>query len=306
MSPDTQGNIYWLASYPKSGNTWTRAVIANLLNEDPEPVAINELQTGAIASSRTWVETALDFDIGELSHGEVDLLRPAAYQWHSRQLTTPGYHKVHDAYTFLPNGEPLFPPAATRGALCIVRNPLDVAVSFAHHSNRTTDWAIGKMGNHDFAFCGGDQKLFPQLRQRLLNWSQHVSSWLEAPGIAKLVVRYEDMQQDPLGTFTRIATFLELPDDSVSVNTALEHCTIEALQAQESRTPFVEKPAKAKHFFRKGIVGNWRTTLTEQQVKTLIEDHKAVMMQFDYLAPDGQPRHTPSDNPALFSARNTA
>src|SRR6056300_989710 len=133
--------LFWLASYPKSGNTWTRAFIANLLNEDPDPVDINELNTGAIASGREWVQAAFDFDIDELTHDEVDQLRPHAYRWLSDRAANYEYHKTHDAFSYVDEEGrlPLFPPEATAGALVIVRNPLDVAVSFAHHNASTID-----------------------------------------------------------------------------------------------------------------------------------------------------------------------
>lgn len=290
--PDPLANIYWLASYPKSGNTWTRAFIANLLHEDPEPVDINELHTGAIASEREWVGSALGFEISELSHDEVDRLRPAAYRWASQQLTSPGYHKIHDAYSYLPNGEPLIPVEATKGALCIIRNPLDVAISFAHHSGWSIDQAIENMSQKKFAFCGDTKRLHNQLRQRLFSWSAHVSSWVDAPEIKRHVVRYEDMKLTPIKTFSEIAAFLELPSDLKSITEALELCSIEKLQAQEQHNPFKERSASAERFFRKGIVGDWMNTLTDQQISRLVIDHRQVMQRFGYL--DAQ------DNPLVF------
>jgi len=284
-----QANIYWLASYPKSGNTWTRAFIANVLHEEPEPVDINEFHTGAIASGREWVEAALDFDINELSHDEIDLLRPAAYRWLSQQLETPGYHKIHDAYTYLANDEPLIPIEATKGALYLVRNPLDVVVSFAHHNHCTIDKAIENMGNSKFAFCSGPKRIHNQLRQWLLSWSEHVISWADAPDINTLVIRYEDMKNTPIETFTHMATFLELPNDIDTVTAALEHCKIEKLQAQEAEKPFKEKSAKAESFFRKGQVGDWQNTLTDEQIKLLINDHRDLMQRFGYLDNHDQP-----------------
>jgi hypothetical protein len=50
--------IYWLASYPKSGNTWFRAFMRNLLANSDHPVSINELNTGSIASSPGWIDEA--------------------------------------------------------------------------------------------------------------------------------------------------------------------------------------------------------------------------------------------------------
>ena len=285
----SQPNIYWLASYPKSGNTWTRAFITSLREESADGIDINALETSAIASGRAWIESALEFDIGELSHDEVDYLRPSAYRWLSRQLDSPGYHKIHDAYTLLPNGEALIPSDATKGALCIIRNPLDVAISLAHHNACTVDEAISYMAKPDYAFCANPKRLHYQLRQWLLTWSDHVLSWADAPGINKMIVRYEDMKHNSVETFSEIATFLELPNDRRSITDALDRCKIEKLQAQEAKTNFNERSEKAESFFRKGVVGDWQNTLADKQIQKIIQDHRCVMQRFGYLDAQGMP-----------------
>ena len=281
--------IFWLASYPKSGNTWTRAFIANLRHEAPEEVDINALHTGAIASARGWIDEVLGFDSADLSHDEIDLLRPAVYRWHAKEVEAGGYHKIHDAYTHLPDGEPLIPAEATAGALCIIRNPLDVAISFAHHNHCTIDQSIANMGNPDFCFCKTTKGLSNQLRQKLLSWSGHVESWADAEELNRLVVRYEDMRGDSLATFTRICRFLELPDDEAQVQVALDRCAFEKLQQQEKEKGFCEKSPKHEAFFRKGKVGDWQETLSPEQIERIVADHHAVMKRFGYLDEAGNP-----------------
>jgi aryl sulfotransferase len=284
-----QGGIYWLASYPKSGNTWVRAFISNLKRAAGGPVDINELETGDIASSYAWVEQALGVEIEELSQDEIDRLRPQAYAWLARAATEPGYHKIHDAFSRLGDSQELFPHHAALGALYIVRNPLDVAISFAHHCHCDIDQAILRMGDPAFSFCGSEKRLHPQLRQKLLSWSSHVESWLDAPGLNRLVVRYEDMQASPLETFTAAAGFLELPSDEPSILRALDHCKMETLQKQEKEKGFKERMPKAASFFRKGIAGDWVETLTPGQVDTIIRDHGQVMARLGYLDAAGRP-----------------
>jgi len=282
--------IYWLASYPKSGNTWMRAFIANLRNEKKEEeIDINEINTGAIASARGWVDEVLGFDSAEFSHDEIDLLRPDVYRWYAKQYEGFGYHKIHDACTRLPNGEALIPAEATAGALYLIRNPLDVAISFAHHSGCSIDQSIKNMGNPEFRFCGGNKRLNNQLRQWLLSWSGHVLSWVDSPDFKQFVVRYEDMKLKPLETFTRVAEFLQLPTEREQIEDALDKCAFEKLQQQEKEKGFNEKSPKHESFFRKGIVGDWRETLTESQIEQLISDHHEVMRRFGYLDVDGKP-----------------
>lgn len=284
-----QGGIYWLASYPKSGNTWMRAFISNLKKGTGEAVDINQLNTGEIASSYGWVEQALGVEIDEMSQDEIDRLRPQAYAWLTREAAEPEYHKIHDAYTRLRDGQPLFPAHAARGTLYIVRNPLDVAISFAHHCHCDIDQAILNMGDPAFSFCGSGKRLHSQLRQKLLSWSGHVESWLDAPGMSRMVVRYEDMQANPLETFTAAARFLELPSDEPSILRALDNCKMETLQKQEAGKGFKERMPKAASFFRKGIVGDWVETLTREQVDAIIRNHEQVMARLGYLDAAGNP-----------------
>lgn len=304
--------LYWLASYPKSGNTWTRSFIKAMHNyqslknknkliaqktdseeelqlTDDGLIDINSLGTGAIASGRGWVEQILGFDTADLNQDETDALRAEAYRWYAKQMNTLAYHKIHDAYTYLPDGTPLIPPKATLGALCIIRNPLDVAISFANHSSCSIDKSIQMMAQINHAFCPGNFNLPNQLRQWLLTWSDHVTTWTEADKLNKLVVRYEDMKQNQLNTFTKIAKFLQLPSDKKTVELILNQIRIERFQAQEAKDGFPEKGAKVKSFFRKGIVGDWQATLTKKQVNTIINDHHAVMQKFGYLDKNRQP-----------------
>lgn len=285
----TESGIYWLASYPKSGNTWMRLFIANLNGEEEDPVDINELYTGSIASGRGWIDDVLGFDIGALSHNEIDQLRPAVYRWSAEHAEAVEYHKIHDAYTCLADGRELIPADTTRGALYLLRNPLDVAISFAHHSNCSIDKAIDNMSNPEFAFCGGNKRLNNQLRQWLLSWSDHVLSWVNANQLKRLVIRYEDMVNHPLVTFTSVAGFLELTTDKSSIQQALEHCEIKKLQDQEKQKGFKEKMATSASFFRKGKVGDWQETLSETQVQRIVSDHFQVMQRFGYLDAQGQP-----------------
>lgn len=297
-SINEQAKIFWLASYPKSGNTWTRVFIANLMSSTG-PIDINQLNTGSIASSREWVEQALGFDINELSHDEIDKIRPLAYQYLSQHSDAIEYHKVHDAYSYVDgvklnsnkiftkiNKQALFPNSATRGVLYLVRNPLDVAISFAHHCGWSIDTTINNMSNTQQTFSGGSNKLYNQLRQHLYSWTMHVQSWLDAPIDNKLFVRYEDMKLSPFSTFSKMAKFLELPYDESSIKKAIGNSEIKQLQAQEEVNVFKEKSNKADSFFRKGIVGDWQERLTQSQVNHIINDHGRLMKQFGYLDDD--------------------
>lgn len=287
MSTSSATGIYWLASYPKSGNTWFRIALANLLEEGP--IHINQFSTGKIASSRDWVEDALGFDTTYLTHDELDKLRPDAYAWLGTTLTKPAYHKIHDAYTLI-DGEPLLPKTGCLGALYFVRNPLDVAISYAHHASKSIDDIILEMSLPEAAFCKHTFRFNTQIRQKLLSWSLHVKSWIENPSIPVHRVRYEDMQRTPSETFMQAFRFLGLNPSTEALAKALEHADISKLQAQENEVGFREKPSRMQRFFRKGVVGDWQNVLTDAQISRIIQDHREMMEALGYLNADGTPK----------------
>lgn len=282
------GGIYWLASYPKSGNTWFRTFLQNLQEDSKQPVDINELSTGNIASGRGWLDEVLGFDTAELDPNEVDRLRPEVYRWSLRDDEI-GYHKIHDAYTYTLDDEPLVSREATLGALYILRNPLDVAPSYANHNHSTIDDAITRMGESKHALCRSRKSLPNQVQQQLLTWSKHVLSWVDAPGLNCLVIRYEDMLNDPVATFTRAARFLHLPDDSARVEKAIRFSEFKVLARQEEENGFKERPPKTERFFRQGKSGGWRDKLAPEQVERIVADHGEVMRRFGYLDERGEP-----------------
>lgn len=281
--------IVWLASYPKSGNTWFRIFLSNLLGDAPSPADINKLTGTTIASARKAFDDAVGFEASDLTPDEIDLLRPDIYRLWAEEADETPYHKIHDAYTRLPDGRPLVPPEATAAVIYMIRNPLDVAASFASHCGCDIDRAIRNMGEMDFSFCREDEKITTQLRQRLLTWSGHALSWVDAPGLRLHVIRYEDMKHTPLETFSQAARFLGLPDDRDAIENALKNSDIRELQRQEKDKGFRERSAKAPAFFRKGKTGGWRTELTEEQAARIIRDHGDVMGRFGYLDENGQP-----------------
>ncbi|MFV5213249.1 sulfotransferase domain-containing protein [Azonexus caeni] len=282
------GGIYWLASYPKSGNTWFRAYLKNLINDGDRPVDINDLNTGGIASSRCWLDEVLGFDTAELAPEEIEQLRPDVYRWFLRDEVI-SYYKIHDAYTLTARGEPIVSREATLGALYILRNPLDVALSAANHWHLDVDETIERMGDVRTTLARGRSGLPDQVSQKILTWSQHVLSWVDAPGLNVKVIRYEDMLSSSLSIFTEATRFLQLPDAFGQIEKALRFSDFRELSRQELEKGFKERPLGARQFFRQGRSGGWRGGLTPQQIARVIADHGEVMRRFGYLDLSGNP-----------------
>lgn len=276
--------IVWLASYPKSGNTWFRAFLANFLRDPDVPVNINQIQTGPIASARMPLDTALGYDSSDLTFEEIDSLRREHFLACGEEEGAPLFFKVHDAYTCTSAGQPLFPPEVSLAVIYLVRNPLDVCVSFAHHCGRSEyDRVIKSMSRPEHAMAGNVRRHNDQLRQRMLSWSGHVASWRDAAGHRVKILRYEDMKQNTLQTFTEAIGFLGLPTDERRVKKALEFSSFEELSRQEEKNGFRERVHAERKFFRKGVVGDAQRTLSESQKATIRTDHESMMRQMNYL-----------------------
>jgi len=277
------GKIIWLASYPKSGNTWFRVYLSNLLRDTEEPVSINKLDRTPIASARNMFDEATGLSSAELTNDEIDNLRPDVYQSLSDEAKDYLYFKIHDAYTKLDDGRNLIPTTATKAAIYFVRNPLDVATSFAHHSNLPYDKMIAAMGNSDYAFCSKSDKLHNQLRQKLLTWSGHVESWTTPKPFPVHVMKYEEMKTNTFETFKKVTRFLGLRHTDEQILKALNFSSFEVLAEQEKKEGFKEKSQDAKYFFRKGLIGSWKEELENDLVKKIISDNEDVMKKYGYL-----------------------
>lgn len=274
--------IYWLASYPKSGNTWMRIFLANYLDGGHQPISINELST-SLAADRSIFDEETGLESSLLSSDESMRLRPFLYERLSVGSEENRYLKIHDACIEAFCGMPVTSIKGTAGALYIIRNPLDVAVSWADFNRKTIDQAISDLGNKDFTLCGKSKRAVKQLLQPLHSWSGHVESWADNPWSPVEIIRYEDMKSDPASTFFRVVDFLNLPFDESRLQKAIAHSEFGKLKKQEQQMSFRESSPFAPVFFRNGDAGGWRKTLTTEQVGRVVEEHKTVMQRFGYL-----------------------
>ncbi len=276
-------NIIWLASYPKSGNTWIRILLSNYLNQEESPININKINASIISSSRSIFDDYIPFLSSDLSLEEIDIIRPEVYKMISSESQELRYIKTHDAYTTNKDEKNIFPKEVSKAVIQIVRNPLDIAVSFAHHSNISIEKSILNLNNNNLAFSSSSTRLTTQLRQKLLSWSNHYLSWKEAK-IPSLIIKYEDLLKNTELEFRKIILFIYGEVDEAKLKKAVQDSSFSKLQQQENKQEFKEKPIDAKSFFRKGIAGSWKKDLTDEQVLTIINTNKEVMLELGYIS----------------------
>ncbi len=275
--------IIWLASYPKSGNTWTRNFLHNLINvmsEDDAPAQdinrMNAMSTWEIAAAA--YESLLGRSVTECTREEIAAVRHSVQQQMADSADGLAFVKTHHALV-MDRKLPTINFDVTAGAIYIVRNPLDVAISFSHHMGASIDDAITQMATEGLETPVAEKAVYEVYG----SWSQHVESWTRKPHRTIYVMRYEDMLASPEDTFGGLARHLLLQPDDRQLGKAIELSSFEILRDQELEKGFSEKPKAAETFFRAGRQGQWKDELTAAQVDRIVADHRGQMQRFGYV-----------------------
>jgi len=267
--------LFWLASYPKSGNTWMRVLLANLTAGKAEPADINALsdQFTLMGCWRFADDLLVDSDL--LDQQEVERLRPLQCDFAATRATSPFFCKTHDRFTGR-SGHPILGTRA-HGALYMVRDPRDVVVSLHHHASLSLDAAMATVNDPDLRLSGR-----AQLGSHVGDWAGHVSDWIGQTAVRTKIVRYEDLRDDTAGTLRDIAGFLGGRVTDAEIHRAVAHSSLDELQRQEATRGFRESLPGQTRFFRSGRVGEWRDVLTAAQVRTIEDRFAPVMARLGY------------------------
>jgi len=181
------GKLVWIASYPKSGNTWMRALLHNYIRQAAAPHDINRLTDFTASDVNAERYQRHDPRPGSrYTIADVQRMRRLVHRDLTALDTTLVFVKTHNARIVV-EGAPLMTPEVTAGAIYIVRDPRDVAVSYSRHLGRSIDDTIGFMADPYWATGGTDSKVFEHPGA----WSVHVRSWTDRPDPRVRVVRYE-------------------------------------------------------------------------------------------------------------------
>ncbi len=286
--------IVWIAAYPKSGSTWLRAVLTNYLRDDAGPASINALVGSWEQSLRDKFDELVGLDSSDLRPAELARCLVPFRELLARNISAPRpgsavdgsrgpyFGKTHEAYRG-PVGGPRFPRAGAVGVVYLVRNPLDVAASYAYHLQWPVDKVLRRMNDpaaDEAQSASGISRLLPN---PMTTWSGHVSSWLDQTALRTRTVRYEDLLADPRAGFGAIVRFAGLQWDAEAVERAVERSAFPRLRAQEAEAGFDERQPTAPSFFRAGAGGSWRTALTRRQVRAVVDAHGPAMARLGYL-----------------------
>jgi len=280
------GKILWLASYPRSGNTWLRVLLHNYMRNSKEPYDINRLQEHTvIESAARWYEMLDPRPCASLTKEEVAAMRPKVQEMIARSSPDTVIVKTHNALV-ADRGTPMISEAYTAGAIYILRSPLDVAVSYAAHFGLSLDEAVAAMNRPQNQSKSNEPAFVYELHG---SWSENVESWTSRKSKAIHVVRYEDLQTDAEATFGGIVKFLGLPANAERLRRSIRNSAFEVLHTQENKTGFRERSRKSDRFFRTGRSGEGRERLSPALIGLLAQCHEPQMRRFGYWPVRGEP-----------------
>ncbi len=222
--PKLNGRDVMLISYPRSGNTWVRFLLANILK--PEGVEIDFHN--------------VHLYVPELKRNN-DIIRT---------LEPPRVIKSHALYK-----------AEFPRVIYLVRDGRDVYASYYHYRLNQLD-----PGTTFGEFLRREDH-FPS------RWKDHVESWINAdlPEEDLLIVRYEDLLEDPRSELRKMVDFVGLRASDEKINRAIENARFDKMKEIDQTKGRKYNLTGTKNFVRKGKAGSWRDEFTEEDIRVFKE-----------------------------------
>jgi hypothetical protein len=254
--------LFWIASYPRSGNTWTRAFLG----------ALEDSMAGRPPSAARLAgvsERSLDGGGFSSANLRKRLSLQVAY---ARQRPGVLLIKTHSARVMV-GPLPTIAPDVTAGAVYLVRDPRDVAVSFASMFKQDLDAVVRGLAHSGWVSAASGLGGFEVVG----SWSENVGSWCEQADTQ--VIRYEDLLASPAKPFGELVRRIGWQPSLLQLTAAVAAASFDRLQAASRTDPRALEDIQIAH----GVAGRWRSVLTAAQAKTIEQDHRDLMLHFGYL-----------------------
>ena len=276
--------IIWIASYPKSGNTWIKLFLSAYLgNQNASiPFDINKMLIPFSLFPTNNLIKKFNFDFSNFKNIAEHWIQMQEYL----NLGTKGniFVKTHNAMCTI-NGNKFTNKQNSLGAIYIVRDPRDIIISYSNFLKKSYDEVATYLFNSEnFEYSNINGKQFDFTLTG--SWSDNYNSWKNYKSIEVLIIKYEDIISDTQNTFTKIIKYLNKIDNIKIDNEKIKSCinltSFKNLRKIEEEKGFIEK-GFGEFFFRKGKVGDWKDKLNQNLVKKIEEKFKLEMKELGYI-----------------------
>ena len=268
--------ILWLASYPKSGNTWIRLLLANYLYPETNNIFENLIKIPRFPNIKQFSGIV---NLDNLDHRTEIIKYFIDAQDKINLNNETNIIKTHNCGCAI-NDYEFTNDQNTCGFIYIVRDPRSVAVSYAHHTKISLEKSVNNIISEKYIGIN-DEKLV-EFRS---SWRINYLSWIKAP-YPKLIIKYEDMLNDTVGSFKKILEFVNkfkrIEINMEKIKKTVELCQFNNLKSQENKFGFKEDTFKVG-FFRKGIEDEWKTKLNDEQAKKIELFFNKEMKELKYI-----------------------
>jgi len=276
--------IIWLASYPKSGNTLLRSILgAYFFSKDGNFNFEDLYKIGQFPSFRFFKDLNIDIN----NEKEIFSNYIKAQNLLNKSSKNVNFLKTHAALAKLENCN-FTDPSNTLGAIYIVRDPRNVATSFAHHYQLNIDNAIQAMSDENSNLP--KNKNLPTTF--ISSWNSNYNSW-KALGDRTLLIKYEELTKFKKETLIKIFNFFEKLGmkkklDISKLDKIIETTEFTKMQKLEREKKFTEsiiddKTGKKKPFFHLGPNNDWKKILDDRNIKKIEGYFHKEMKELGYL-----------------------
>ena len=278
--------IIWLASYPKSGNTWLRSIVSSLLYSKSGNFDFELLKNIRQFPEKQFFKDIID-DFSNFDEIKSNWITAQEKINLSQDLRI---FKTHQGkYTL---GEHNFTnDENTLAVIYIVRDPRNLVSSISHHFNFTLDKACEFLLSPEII---GNGKSWEEKKDGMYNllgkWNDHYRSWTVNKENL-LLIKYEDLVKDVDTQMNRIINFLKKYttfDTNTDKNkNIIKTTSFENLQDMEKKGKFIEnafsKDMKKINFFHLGPKNKWEDDLNENIKKKIENNFRKEMQELGYL-----------------------
>lgn len=278
--------IIWLASYPKSGNTWVRSFLSAYYYSNDGKFTFELLKKIKQFPSKEFFDRKL-LSVEEASQNWMIAQKKIKDKKKICFLKT---HNVNGAF----KGNSFTTTEFTAGAIYIVRDPRNVLTSVMNHYSLSESDGL-KMMNSVYRNLRDENDNDNYSNYSFISsWSNNYNSWKLSKSINSLFIKYEDLENDKYNTFSKIVNFTnniikkEREIDENKFKLALETTNFEVLQKKEEYEGFDEavyssKEGKMKPFFNLGRKNNYKNLLKPETSKIIESLFEKEMKELGYL-----------------------